>query len=253
MPHIRLGSPFQNLALAYFYVLDTVVNTAFTSAFALTWFLAVSADQNGEGVPKNAPGAGMIDDTAGFTSPKYNVSKVDVVIGKGQEAVALVGSAAGTVAARAPSVGHGVGIEESIPSLFLVAIFTLMRIYFIFIVLAYARQVVRSHVYSSSHATKLHLHTDGATEHPAENPFTEDKEEGQGWKGQLGRAMIGIGENYWLGGIGEQDANWIKGLDGRFRSSRVISNGPPGTIERERRARSGTGPPKPLPELTTKL
>lgn len=252
-PHIRSGSPFQNLALAYFYVLDTVVNTAFTSAFALTWFLAVSADQNGEGIPKAAPGSGMIDDTAGFTSPKYNVSKVDVVIDKGKETVALVGSAATAMAARSPTITHGVGVEESIPSLFLVGLFTLMRLYCVIIVMAYARQVLRSHVYNSTHAAKLHLHTDGAVEVPAENPFREENEEGQGWKGKLGRWMVGVGENYWLGGIGEQDANWVKGLDGRFRSNRVVSNGPPGTLERERRARSGTGPPKPLPELKTSL
>jgi hypothetical protein len=250
MPHVRKGSPFQNLALAYFYVLDTVVNTAFTSAFALTWLLAVSADKAGEGVPKSAPGAGMIDDTAGFTSPKYNVSKVDVVVGEGQETVALVGTAATTAAAGgSASLGHAVGIEESIPSLVLVFLFTAIRLYFILIVMAYARQVLRSHVYSSKRQTKLHLHTDGATDFPAENPFKEENAEGKGWKGQLGRAMVRFGESYWLGGLGEQDDSWIKGLDGRFRTSRNVSTGPPGTLERERRARSGTGPPAPPPNL----
>merc|ERR1712144_193293 len=43
MPHIRKQSPFECLALAWFYLLDTVINTAFTSAFAITWFLAVSS------------------------------------------------------------------------------------------------------------------------------------------------------------------------------------------------------------------
>ena len=253
MPHIRSGSPFQNLALAYFYVLDTIVNTAFTGAFALTWFLAVSAVHNGEEVPKTAPGAGMIDDTAGFTAPKYNVSKVDVVVDKEQETVALVGNAAQSLTARGPSVVHGVGVEESIPSLMLVGMFTMMRVYCVIIVMAYARQVLRSHIYNSSHAAKLHLHLDGASEFPAENPFKEENEDGKGWRGKLGRFMVRVGENYWLGGIGEQDAAWAKGLDGRFRTNRVVSAGPPGTLERERRARSGTGPPKPLPELKTVL
>jgi inositol phosphorylceramide synthase regulatory subunit len=243
MPHIRQGSPFQNIALAYFYIIDTVVNTAFTSAFAITWFLAVSADHANEGIPKSAPGSGMIDDTAGFTSPKYNVSKVDVVVGEaGQEAVALAGAGVAAITAGSPSLGHGVGIEESIPSLFLVGIFTLIRVYFIFVVMAYARQVLRSHMYAANSQVKLHLHTDGAADIPADNPFKEGNPEGRGWKGKLGRVMVSVGESYWLGG--QADVAWIKGLDGRFKANRVQS-GPPGTLERERRARSGTGPPLP--------
>lgn len=247
MRHIKTSSPFENLALAYFYIIDTIVNTAFTSAFAITWFLAVSADQANEGIPKNAPGSGTISDSAGFTSPKYNVSKVDVVAGKvGQDAVTLVGAGMGAATVGRASIGHGVGIEESIPSLFLVGIFTVMRIYFIFVVMAYARQVLRSHVYAANNLHKLQLHTDGAADLPAENPFKEENSQGKGWKGKLGRMMVGVGESYWLGG--QADDSWIKGLDGRFKTSRVVS-GPPGTIERERRARSGTGPPAPPANL----
>jgi len=245
-PHIRKQSPFQNLALAWFYLLDTIVNTAFTSAFTITWFLAVSADQSNSSIPSSAPGSGTIDDTAGFTNPKFNTSKVEVAATPGgQEAVAYAAAGSAAATASSPSLGHGVGIEESIPSILVVVVLTLIRVYFILIMMAYARQVLRQYVYSSS-STKLHLHTDGAADIPADNPFAEGSPEGQGWKGKLGRAMVSVGKGYWLGG--QADEAWVKGLDGRFKTTKMAS-GPPGTVERERRARSGTGPPLPPPNL----
>jgi inositol phosphorylceramide synthase regulatory subunit len=246
MPHIRKQSPFQCLALAWFYALDTIINTAFTSAFAVTWFLAVSADNANKGIPSGAPGSGTIGDTAGFTNPKFNASEANVIASPaGQDAVAygLAGAAAAT--ASNPSLRHGVGIEESIPSIMVVVFLTLVRVYFILVVMAYARQVLRQHMYTSS-SVKLHLHTDGAAETPADNPFAIGSPEGAGWRGKLGRIMVKVGENYWLGG--QADDAWVKGLDGRFKTTK-IAGGPPGTLERERRARSGTGPPVPPPNI----
>jgi hypothetical protein len=245
MPHIRKQTPFHNLALAWLYLLDTIINTTFTAAFAVTWFLAVSANDSNQGIPSNAPGSGTVDDTAGFTNPEYNVSKVDVVGTAEQDAVAFATSGAKAGSTVAPSLGHGVQIGESIPSIMVVVFLTMIRVYFILVVMAYARQVLRQHIYSTS-STKLHLHTDGATDAPAENPFAVGTPQGAGWKGKLGRAMVKVGESYWLGGVA--DDAWVKGLDGRFKTSKAAS-GPPGTLERERRARSGTGPPVPSPSV----
>jgi len=249
MPHIRKQSPFQCLALAWFYLLDTVVNTAFTSAFAVTWLLAVSADDSNTSIPSSAPGSGTIEDTAGFTNPKYNVSKVEVIatpVAGGQEAVAFATAAARAVGETGgASIGHAVGIQETIPSMMVVVMLTLVRVYFILVMMAYARQVLRQQIYSSS-STKLHLHTDGSADAPAENPFAAGSPEGEGWRGKLGRVMVKVGDSYWLGG--QADDTWMKSLDGRFRATKV-SGGPPGTLERERRARSGTGPPVPPPNL----
>jgi hypothetical protein len=244
MPHIRKQTPFHNLALAWLYLFDTIINTAFTAAFAITWFLAVSANDANQGIPSSAPGGGMVDDTAGFTSPEYNVSKVDVITGA--DAVAFATTGANAPSTVNPSIGHGVQIEESIPSIMVVVFLTMIRVYFILIVMAYARQVLRQHIYSTSH-TKLHLHTDGASDTTTtENPFADGTPEGAGWKGKLGRVMVKIGQSYWLGGVA--DDAWVKGLDGRFKTSKVLT-GPPGTLERERRARSGTGPPVPSPNI----
>ena len=250
MPHIRKQSPFQCLALAWFYALDTLINTAFTSAFAVTWFLAVSADDANQGIPSGAPGSGTIDDTAGFTSPKHNVTEVHVVaspaagVSTGQEAVAygIASSAAATMGS--PSLGHGVGIEESLPSIAVVVFLTVVRVYFILVVMAFARQALRQYMYTSS-TTKLHIHTDGAGETRADSPFAVGSPEGAGWRGKLGRIMVKVGESFWLG---QADDAWVKGLDGRFKTTKTIG-GPPVTLERERRARSGTGPPIPAPNV----
>jgi len=234
MPHIRKQSPFQNLALAWFYLLDTVINTAFTAAFAVTWLLAVSADTNNTDIPSSAPGSSTIVDTSGFA----NTSTGAVTGTQDQEAVSN------------PTLKHAVGIEETLPSILVVVALTLVRVYFILVVMAYARQVLRNHIYSSS-STKLHLHTDGAADSPVGNPFADGTPEGEGWRGKLGRAMVKVGESYWLGG--QADDAWVRGLDNKFNATKSLKAltpaGPPGTVERERRARSGTGPPKPSANL----
>lgn len=247
VPHIRKQSPFECVALAWFYLLDTVVNTGFTAAFAATWFLAVSADHANQGIPSGAPGAGMISDTAGFTSPQYNVSKVDVNPASGattgQDAVAYAAAGAAAVM-RDPSLAHGVvGVEESLPSLIVVVGLTMIRVYFILIMMAYARQVLRQHVLSTKSVPNMA--GDGAE---LENPFANGSPESEGWRGQAGRAMVAVGKGYWLGG--QADDDWAKSFDGRFSRSAKIVGGPSGTMERERRARSGTGPPLPPPRLT---
>ena len=249
MPHIRKQSPFECMALAWFYFFDTIINTAFTAAFAVTWLLAVSADGANSDIPSSAPGGSTIGDTAGFTNPKFNVSKVGVLAtpaGAGQEAVAFAAAGGSAATASNPSLGHAVGIEETIPSMLVVIGLTLIRVYFIVIVMAYARQVLRQHLNSIS-STKLQIHTDETSETLSDNPFAADAPGGQGWRGKLGRIMVSVGESYWLGG--QADNAWARGLDGRFRSTKAAT-GPKGTLERERRARSGTGPPKPPANLT---
>ncbi|GAT30995.1 UPF0596 Golgi apparatus membrane protein c [Aspergillus luchuensis] len=135
-PHIRKQTPLQCLALAWLYVLDSLINAAYTAAFGVTWFLVVS--QHYDNGSASGPGGETIAQTAGFTSP---------------------------------------------------------------------------------------------------NP------DGQGWQGKLGRIMISIGRNYWLG-EDEEGGNWMATLGRRFRA-RAEDTELPGPLERERRRRSGTGPPQP--------
>ncbi|KAI9649663.1 hypothetical protein NHQ30_002244 [Ciborinia camelliae] len=227
-PYIRKQRPFQCLALAWFYFFDTVINTAFTAAFAVAWHL----DQYNKGIPSAAPGTRPVGDAAGLAS---NASAVNVDNSSGSVAghnAAAYGSAGGAT--------EKFTFEEEVPSLAIVISFSLIRVYFILVIMAYARQVLRQNMYSAS-ATKLQLKTDGSTDARAENPFAADSPQGKGWKGKLGRLMVKVGEGYWLGG--QVDEAWVKGLDGRFKSQK------PDTVERERRARSGTGPPVPTKGL----
>ncbi|KAI1004093.1 hypothetical protein K3495_g4119 [Podosphaera aphanis] len=233
IPHIRRRSPFQCLLLAYFYLFDTIINTGFTCAFALTWFVAVSSATH------NPKGVHGIDILTTIDHQKHNISGVQ----KSAPPVNSVLAAQKTVAYSVTSA-MGAGFEEMIPSVALVAALTIIRFYFVFVMLANARQVLRQNYFLTASSTKLHVHTDGCMDAaPEENPFALGQPAGSGWKGKLGRAMLRIAEEYWLGEPTVDDL-WAKGLDGRFKSSKFVT-GPPGTIERERRARSGTGPPTP--------
>ena len=254
-PHIRSQSPFHCLALSFVYALDSLINAAYTAAFGVTWFLVVSqhlSDKKGDAAP--GPGGSTVDDTAGFTSPKYdNISHVEVdlqpnsgISSGGQEAVTagspgeLAGQAAG------PSLGHGVLQPESISSLVVICALWAIRLYFILIVLSYARYVLRQHIANTSRANTA-LHTGSKSQGMAEDPFSPHFAEGKGWKGKLGRMMVRVGKSYWLGGDDSEDDAWMAIGEARFR--RKEADGPPGVVERERRRRSGTGPPPPMPQL----
>ena len=207
-PHIRSQSPFHCLALSFVYALDSLVNAAYTAAFAVTWFLVVSqhlSDKKGSQAP--GPGGSTIDDTAGFTNPTFdNISHVDVapqpnsdITCGGQEAVTVgnPGKMAGHV--LGPSLGHGVLQPESMSSVVVICALWAIRLYFVLIVLSYARYVLRKHIAATSRANTA-LHTGSKSQGMAEDPFAPHLAEGKGWKGRLGRIMVRIGKSYWLGG-----------------------------------------------------
>lgn len=252
-PHIRTQSPFECLALACFYILDSVINAAYTAAFAITWFLVVS-QHHSDAAESKEPGAGgsTIDATAGFTSPSFNVSHVDVAVAAdgmviSRDEAVLLGASGFTTTASGPSLGHGFSQAESIDSLVLICGLWAVRVYFILVVMSYARLVLREHIIATSRTPN----TLGAKSSPyMEDPFASHLAEGKGWKGRLGRIMVGLSRGYWL----ENEAGnetWFSGIEGRFRR-RVRTEeaaDPPGLEERERRRRSGTGPPPPAPQL----
>ncbi|MBE7179775.1 MAG: hypothetical protein INR71_00960, partial [Terriglobus roseus] len=90
-PHLRAipPSPLHSIAWAYLYIVDTLVNAAFTAAFGVAWFVVLAQHPH-----DNVPGADTIKSTSGFTSPQHNVTGVEVVakpvsgILGGQEATA---------------------------------------------------------------------------------------------------------------------------------------------------------------------
>ncbi|KAL8893533.1 MAG: hypothetical protein Q9192_005168 [Flavoplaca navasiana] len=251
--HIRTQSPFHCLALACFYILDSVINAAYTTAFGITWFLVISqhhSDANGGLAP--GLGGSTIDETSGFTSPQYNVSHVDVAVAPdqgvapGHDAI-TVGQPGLTTTAAGPSLGHGVLQPESISSIFTICALWAVRIYFVLVMMSYARLVLRQHVAATSRATTA-LHTGSKSTILAENPFSPQLPEGKGWKGKLGRLMVALGKSYWLGSE-EGDEAWMYNAQSYRRREEGLASPVPGVVERERRRRSGTGPPPPMPPL----
>lgn len=251
--HIRSQSPFHCVALAWVYVIDSIINAAYTAVFGVTWFLVVShhlSDSKGGKAP--GPGGSTVGDTAGFTNPTYdNISHVNVspqpnadITRPGQEAVTVGYS--GEIAGRAngPSLGHGVLQSGSISSLVLICALWAIRIYFVLVVLSYARYVLRRHIMATSRqqmGSKSQIN--------AENPFSPHLSDGKGWRGKLGRVMVSVGKSYWLGRDDEEDSAWM--AIGQERLKRRNEADAPGVVERERRRRSGTGPPPPMPHLQT--
>ncbi|KAI1615133.1 Inositolphosphorylceramide synthase subunit Kei1-domain-containing protein [Exophiala viscosa] len=259
MPHIRKQSPLQCLALAWFYVLDSIINAAYTAAFAVTWFLVLAQHDAGQ-VEKSGPGAGTIDDTSGFTNPKYNVSGVDVIatpasgLAAGQDAVAAGAPAAAPAGSGSKGALQDVVLgTESMNSIGVIITLWTIRAYFCLIMLAFARMVIRQHIAASGVKTGSNSYTTAsANANLAENPFAQNKPEGQGWRGRLGRVMLNIGRSYWLGS--DEHDSWMYGM--KFRKSTefgiMLNKVEAGPTERERRRRSGTGPMAPGPGVTVK-
>lgn len=235
-PHIRLGSPLRCLALAHLYAIDSVINAMYTAAFGVAWFYVLAANPNEE---MTVPGAPGINQTAGFTNPKYNVSSVEVLaepaggLKPGQDAIAV---------GKPGSLSSAVFQSGSFMSIALICLFWTLRTYFVFVMLAFARQTLRHHIATTS--TAGWNTGEDSTNNMAENPFAEGREEGAGWQGKLGRVMLGFAPRYWLGA--DEDGEWMRGLGGKFRKS---LQEPVGVMERERRRRSGTGPPAAPREL----
>lgn len=256
-PHIRKQTPLHCLGLAWVYFFDTAINTAYTAAFGATWFLVVS--QHYHNAPTSGAGS-TIDDISGFTNPTYNVSSVHVagnVLSPEQDtsittdpSSAPAGSAAD--GAGTPSLGHGMQQPESFESMIMISVLLIVRVYFTLVMFAFARQALRQKLLNASqprynqlptHSRATSVATVASSADIDREPFLPHTPEGQGWHGTAGRAMTSVFRNYWLGADDEEDATWMNGqsAQGHNRNNLSLS----GISERERRRRSGTGPPKP--------
>ncbi|CAG8227848.1 unnamed protein product [Penicillium salamii] len=239
-PHIRKQTPLQCLALAYLYVFDSLINAAYTAAFGVTWFLVVSQHyDSGKAV---GPGGDTIAQTAGFTSPKYDAAYVEIQNTKeGNNFIAHP--------PRSDDLSNVVLQPESLQSIIFISLLWAIRVYFVLVMLAFARQALRLWVAIPRH-TQLPTHSRNVSVASVADidrePFSPYSPDGQGWEGKVGRIMIGIGHSYWLGE--EENGNWLSGINHKFRN-RSNNTELPGALERERRRRSGTGPPQPSPSL----
>jgi inositol phosphorylceramide synthase regulatory subunit len=237
-PHIRKQSPFQCLALAWFFLLDSIISACYTAAFAMNWFLVISQHHTAGNEGSINGAADSVKDAAGFTDPKYNVSRVEVIArpgGVGHEAVAVGHGTGPATSSGGPTIAHGVLQAESLPSLIILLLLWTIRFYCVLVVMAYVRQVLMVYM----------VNNPPSSPDVRASPFSQGAEFADGLKGKLGRFMVSIGRGYWLGN-GENE-EWARGIGGKFRKSGEPLA--PGTRERESRRRSGTGPPAPKPEV----
>ncbi|KAL4782096.1 Inositolphosphorylceramide synthase subunit Kei1-domain-containing protein [Aspergillus varians] len=232
-PHIRKQSPLQCLALAWLYVFDSVINAAYTAAFGVTWFLVIAQHSDSDNGVASGPGSDTIGQTAGFTGSEYNTAEM---------------AARGYRGARsADQLGDAVTQPESFQSILFICALWSIRIYFVFVMLAFARHALRlyaampRHTQLPTHSRNTSMASMASVADIDREPFSPYSPDGQGWQGKLGRLMISVGRNYWLSE--EEDRNWVN-MSNRFRSHGGGTVAP-GPIERERRRRSGTGPPQP--------
>ncbi|OAL74461.1 hypothetical protein A7D00_0053 [Trichophyton violaceum] len=244
-PYIRKQAPLQCLALAWFYLIDSVVNAAYTAGFAVTWFQMISGG--------GGPGGSTMKDSAGFTAggpPHGRERRYSVSFDTEDMPLATTRAKSGSSALE-----EGMLQPESLPSLAIICVLWVVRLYFVFVMMAFARQCLKLHAFYRRSEQQQYQHqrngstaTTSTTDYPEtnQNPFMPDCPDGQGWKGKLGRAMVSVGKGYWLDR--NEDDDWMFGVNRRFNSSyRMVPTESSGPVERERRRRSGTGPPMPAP------
>ncbi|KAL0471392.1 Inositolphosphorylceramide synthase subunit Kei1 domain-containing protein [Neurospora intermedia] len=198
IPHIRHQSPFQNLALAFLYGIDTLLNFAYVTFFATTWYLTQFHD------PQGPASKGDIPESASPSNGEGNYEHDS---------------------AQKNQLEKAVGVHESAASMCLVVGFTLIRIYFALVVCAYARAVVQRYVDMNSGwaggplGSGEAVDDNGKEEGHIADPFVEGAPLGEGWQGKMGRMMVGFGRGYWLGGR-KEDEEWAREIGGRLKGGR---------------------------------
>ncbi|KAK4202798.1 Inositolphosphorylceramide synthase subunit Kei1-domain-containing protein [Triangularia verruculosa] len=179
LPHIGKGTPFQNLLLAWVYAIDTMVSGLYTTAFATSWYLQLKEMQ-----------AGTASEVTGQEEVHMTERRDD---------------------AATPVRDDGI---DTAFSMVLIIGFTLVRIYFSLVIMAYARAVILRFV-----DERVPESDEDDESGSAPNPFAVGAPLGEGLQGKIGRYMISVGKSYWLGGR-KEDEEWAKDAHSKFRSSR---------------------------------
>jgi inositol phosphorylceramide synthase regulatory subunit len=104
---------------------------------------------------------------------------------------------------RRESQVHGKVVpQETATSMVLIAGLTLIRVYFTFVAMAYARTVLQKYIQI------MILEGPGVDEQTG--PFAAELPDGEGRRGQLGRLMVTYGREYWL--EQPETVGWVDGM-----------------------------------------
>jgi len=198
LPHVRRQTPFQNLALAWLYILDTAVNTAYTTSFAVAWYMAGFHDPKG---------------TAGADAAPPQPTATGLAIRDDAAAAAAAGNVT-TSTGGGEDDGRAAQARETAVSMVLIVALTLVRVYFAAVVAAHARAVILRFV--EGRPSSRDVDDVGRKGSRAANPFARGTAEGEGLKGRLGRSLIAVGAGYWLGV--RPDEEWARDVGNKFRA-----------------------------------
>lgn len=188
-PHLRKQSPLECLLLAWIYIVDTIVNCACTTFFAVQWYLASTAGPDGHQQPET-----------------INQSDVpDIPANADIEATAMLRRIEHVVRVPGAPMPHDTAF-----SIVLITVVTLIRVYFSLVVAAYAHQVLVRYI-------DRQVENDRPRAKDADGPFAVGTDDGEGWRGRLGRAMLSVGRTYWLGYKDQED--WARSVNERLRKS----------------------------------
>ncbi|KAL6365221.1 hypothetical protein LRP88_01206 [Fusarium phalaenopsidis] len=169
VPHVRRQSPFECLALAWMYILDTVINIGYTAAFGLDWYFSTQLTESADLKKTNLPN----------------------FVAEGMQGL------------RKETEMHGKVVpQETATSMLLIVGSMLIRVYFCFVVMAYAKQVLQKYM-------QLMI-LEGPGVDDQEGPFAEDLPDGEGRRGRLGRLMVSCGRAYWLDA--RESDEWVPNL-----------------------------------------
>jgi inositol phosphorylceramide synthase regulatory subunit len=209
IPHIRKQSALENLALAWLYLLDTMVNGAYTAAFAASWYLKSQAEAAAEDAAR-----------AGISQPSER---------QGADGIPTPGLEAGnaTMSDADIALNKALGAQDTAMSMVLIIAFTLVRFYFSLVVGAYARQVIHRFVDSQTGWGE----PDDLKSGLAARPEEVGSAMGEGWRRRLGTLMLRMASEYWLGAKGDDE--WTKDASAKFgRGQRLQHNGHARTTRR---------------------
>ncbi|CAK7218323.1 hypothetical protein SCUCBS95973_003445 [Sporothrix curviconia] len=254
IPHIRRETPLPNLALAWAYTIDTLINAAYTATFAIRWYLASSSGAAAATVTASAVAA---TGTANATLPvaSATVSAAASVAASAalsvasaasmlvlrddetQQATATMSSTTTTAAQGSPSPvptaagGGWMGAHETAASLTLIILVTVVRFYFCFIVVAHTRQALQRY---GDHVAEAVAAADGALD---EEEYS-GVDEGKYSNGGEGKSERDGGSSSRNNDIDDEEA----GLKPGSRAAR-------GRRHRRRGARPAYPPPRPRPAV----
>ncbi|KAH0439962.1 hypothetical protein CcaCcLH18_02679 [Colletotrichum camelliae] len=180
LPHIRRNSPFEALGLAWLYIIDTILNIAYTTFFAVGWYLHSTALDKHPGSAGVPAAAGIAEEALANGAP---------------------------VVPDVPKTTKHIGPQESWMSLGLIITVTLMRVYFAVVVMSFAQTVLQRF-------TEMGWEEEGRKKGP-DGPFSPGEPDGEGYRGRIGRVMLALGRSYWLDEKAQEE--WASAMSSKFR------------------------------------